>query len=163
MKVKIGKYTNYYSVYWITEKLQALGIPSDKCDALGDMMSEWKWLTNMFDYINDRNERKIKVQIDDWDVWSMDHTLALIVAPMLEKLKENKHGSAQVDDEDVPDDLKSADVHARWDWTLDEMIWTFRTIRDDDDAMYHYKDKDKAERVYNGLRLFAKYYFALWD
>lgn len=164
MKVKIGKYTDYYSAHWIADKLTLFGIPSDKCDCVGQMLSDWKWLSNFFDYINERNERKIKVHIDDYDVWSMDHTLSIIVVPMLERLKEKKHGSAMVDDEDVPDELikKKADVHEKWDWVLDELIWTFRAIRDDDDND-EFSNKDKAKRVKNGLRLFGKYYFALWD
>lgn len=30
-------------------------------------------------------ERKISIRIDPWDVWNMDHTLALIIVPMLKK------------------------------------------------------------------------------
>lgn len=86
-----------------------------------------------------RKNRKVNIRIDDYDVWSADHTLALIIHPVLVKLKEKKQGSPNVDDEDVPDLIKSTanpppmdgydDIdnhhHARWDYVMDEMIWAF--------------------------------------
>lgn len=85
-----------------------------------------------------RSGQKIKVSIDNYDTWSMDHTLAPIILPMLKQLKETKHGSPWVDDEDVPKELRSTSAppkkndydtddnhHKRWDWVLDEMIWAF--------------------------------------
>ena len=84
------------------------------------------------------------VKIDRYDTWSMDHTLADIILPMLKQLKENKHGAPFVDDEDVPDELKSTsappkenewdtdDNHfKRWDYVLDEMIFAFECKVDD--------------------------------
>jgi len=89
-------------------------------------------------------ERKISVRIDPWDTWSMDHTLALIIHPMLVQLKENKHSSPLVDDEDAPEELRSTAApakeyewdtdafhHDRWRWVLDEMIWAFAQKLDD--------------------------------
>ena len=105
-------------------------------------------------------ERKISVKIDEWDTWNMDHTLALIVHPMLLQLKEQKHGSPYVDDEDVPEHLRSTSAppkenewdtdlyhHDRWDYVLDEMIFAFNfTITDDADAEF-YKDLGEHEFV----------------
>ena len=78
------------------------------------------------------------VKIDHWDTWSMDHTLGQIALPMLKQLKDKKHGSPCVDDEDVPEELKSTSAPAkenewdvddnhfkRWDWVMDEMIFAF--------------------------------------
>lgn len=86
----------------------------------------------------DKHEQKISVRIDNYDTWGMDHTLAPIILPMLKQLKETKHGSPWVDDEDVPEELRSTSAppkkdeydideyhHARWDWVMDEMIWAF--------------------------------------
>ena len=42
------------------------------------------------------------VRIDRYDTWSMDHTLADIILPMLKQLDATKHGAPHVDDEDVP-------------------------------------------------------------
>jgi len=52
-------------------------------------------------------KRRVKVHIDSYDVWSADHTLAMIIHPVLVKLKETKHGSPVVDDEDVPENLRA--------------------------------------------------------
>jgi hypothetical protein len=84
------------------------------------------------------------VKIDRWDTWSMDHTLAHIVLPMLKQLKATKHGAPFVDDEDVPEHLRStaapakenewdtdANHFARWDWAMDEMIFAFECKVDD--------------------------------
>mgnify|MGYP003346147741 FL=1 len=97
---------------------------------------QWVW---------DKVDRKIDyVKIDRWDTWSMDHTLAHIVLPMLKQLQATKHGSCLVDDEDVPDELKSTsappkenewdtddNTHKRWDWVLNEMIFAFEHKVDD--------------------------------
>ena len=84
------------------------------------------------------------VKIDRYDTWSMDHTLADIILPMLKQLQKDKHGSPFVDDEDVPEELKSTsappkenewdtdDNHfKRWDYVLDEMIFAFECKVDD--------------------------------
>lgn len=90
-------------------------------------------------------ERKVSVKIDPWDTWSMDHTLSLIIHPLLIQLKNTTHGSPNVDDEDVPEELRSTSAppkekewdtdenhHKRWEWALDEMIWAFAQKIDDD-------------------------------
>ena len=120
-------------------------------------------------------KRKIKVRIDRWDTWGMDTTLAHIILPMLKQLKATKHGSQWVDDEDVPhmvkkkktkaadvsprniraldmgDEDKASDVHERWDWVLNEMIWAFEQILADDEGRSNYYDPyepgEKPERV----------------
>ena len=84
------------------------------------------------------------VKIDRWDTWSMDYTLSPIILPMLRQLKENQHGAGFVDDEDVPEELKStsapakenewdtdANHFARWDYVLNEMIFAFDHKADD--------------------------------
>ena len=112
-------------------------------------------------------EQKIKVRIDDYDVWSMDDTLALIISPMLKKLREHNHGSATVDNEDVSEDLriddKDLDLHQkRWTYVLDEMIWAFDR-KAKNDYLYDESYKESQMRMSNGFRLFGKYYEALWN
>jgi len=98
-----------------------------------------------------KKERKIDIRIDRWDTWSMDHTLSLIIHPMLVQLKETKHGAPFTDDEDVPEELRSTSgppkenewdlddrFFKRWEWILDEMIWAFELNIDDDwDSQFH--------------------------
>jgi hypothetical protein len=88
----------------------------------------------------DRKEQKVKVRIDRYDTWSMDHTLAPIILSMLKQLKETKQGAPNVDMTDVPEELRINDPESkafrsngetdekffdRWDWIMDEMIWAF--------------------------------------
>lgn len=96
-------------------------------------------------------KRKVKVRIDPYDTWNMDHTLAHIILPMLRQLKETKQGSPIVDDEDVPEHLRSTaappkknewdtdeNFFKRWDYVLDEMIYAFECEVDDNwDNQFH--------------------------
>ena len=143
------------------------------------------WLYKFLMWIDDKKKRKIKVRIDDHDVWAMDHTLALIIHPMLIKLKEKKIGSPYVDDEDVPEHLRDTEEekarelkdgsvtdkhHERWNYVLAEMIYAFETIIDDDIELRYYEDKITQEefeqirsRIVKGTTLFGKYYQNLWN
>ena len=120
-------------------------------------------------YSNDTDDvdgdRKIEVVIDSYDVWNADHTMALIIHPLLERLLDSSHGSPNVANEDVPEKLRSNKEkfpgvrkkhHKRWKYVLDEMIYSFKTIAEGDDPY------GEDERVQNGLNLFAKYYRGLW-
>ena len=86
------------------------------------------------------------VKIDRYDTWSMDHTLAYMILPMLKQLKATKHGAPLADDEDVPEGIGLRSTEAdpkenewdtdsnhfqRWDWVLDEMIFAFECKMDD--------------------------------
>ena len=104
------------------------------------------WLYKFLLWIESKKKRKIEVHIDRWDTWSMDHTLALIVLPMLKQLKATKHGAPYVDPKDVPKELQpkkqtkkqkdngeTDSTHfERWDWVLDEMIFAFDSKVNDD-------------------------------
>jgi len=147
------------------------------------------WLYRLMQWYEKKRKRNIKIRIDKYDTWSMDHTLALIVLPMLKQLKETKHGSPLVDMEDVPEHMRTTttedydcqttfdfyndpelskqniqcDIHDRWNWVMDEMIFAFEFIVDDDNRYSHNFNQEVEDRVANGLRLFGKYYQGLWD
>ena len=146
----------------------------------------WRFYHNWFyDWFGYTPKQKTSVKIHNYDTWSMDHTLAPIILPMLVQLKETKHGSPFVDNADVPKELRltkkqekryleEADTDPkhfeRWDWILDEMIWAFeQKCRDDwmEDYDYNKWDSEGAkahqERMSNGFRLFGTYYENLWD
>ena len=102
-------------------------------------------ISNAIQWVLNRVHPPIKyVKIDRYDTWSMDHTLADIVLPMLRQLKATQHGAGFVDDEDVPEELKStsappkenewdtdANHFARWEWVMNEMIFAFECKTDD--------------------------------
>ena len=119
----------------------------------------------------DDSEREVSISIDNYDTWSMDSTLSLLIHPMLVQLKATQHGH--------PADM----TEQEWDEILDEMIWAFeQKCRDDwESDYYEYEDdnterfglklvwEDRAgakahqERMSNGFKLFGKYYENLWD
>ena len=141
------------------------------------MFGIWKMKVRIGPYRKNRAER---IEIEPFDTWSMDYTLAMIVLPMLKQLKETKHGSPNVDDEDVPEHLYSTSAppkendwdtddnwHKRWDWVLDEMIYAFDCKANKDEVYMRFEDRKEMEkeqeRISNGFRLFGKYYESLWD
>ena len=191
MKIHIGKYPgrltcDMYSDYMKAKYgISASGANIDYEDhiveALDDIIQS---VYNVFNRIwFDKRMQKTNIQIDPWDTWSMDNTLAPIILIMLKQLQKTKHGSTPVDDEDVPAELSSTNtspnkdkwdpddnVHKRWDWVLEEIIWTFeQKCRDSWQADFYYNKWDmegqKAHqaRMDNGFRLFGKYYEGLWD
>ncbi len=133
---------------------------------------------------SDDEDQRIEVQIDPWDTWSMDYTLSHIIHPMLIQLKETKHGSPYVEDEDVPEAIRSTSAkpkenewdvdeffHERWNYVMDEMIWAFAQIKSNAAAEEFYNDgkfdhnsfHKNQKRVSNGCRLFGQYFQSLWD
>lgn len=207
MKAYIGPYKNWWGPYQIADLLRHFGFSEKRCKRIG------KWLDSTFlreicEWIHARRKRKIIVRIDNYDVWGMDHTLALIVVPLLLRLKEKKQGAPLVDDEDVPEHLKSTSApplteeeinfggtdenwFPRWDWILDEIIWSFEQILDEESELKFSRDKDPSkpsdeqgisfresvdrvdfdieayqahkDRVQKGMCLFGKYLQGMWD
>lgn len=113
---------------------------------------------------SNNRDRKIKVHIDHYDVWSADHTLAMIIAPTLKKLKEIQHGMPSVDNEDVPEKLKMERndpsewsdekdklLQARWNYVLDEMIWAFEQHASEDDTDQFYHNVNQLEMLFTPL------------
>ena len=182
MKIYIGPYASHWSSrsfqHWYLQKKYKKYYweideeKYDRVDRLIDKISDW-WEDILNLTINKYfhwRDRKIKVRIDKYDTWNMDHTLALITLPMLKQLKETKHGSPLIDDEDVPEHLRSTsapplteqekscgvsdeNLHKRWDWLLDELIWTFEQLADEDsDSQFYSGVSDFLwEKTENGL------------
>ena len=153
------------------------------------------WFCDKLHTIRSFINRDIKyIHIDPWDAWSLEHTLSPIILPILQELKRVKHGAPFIADEDVPKRLRvgtkrtgNPDVHKlfedndntffeRYDYILDEMIWTFTQLSMDDHEapFYDHTESRKLKvdrkglkahnaRIANGLRLFGKYYRSLWD
>lgn len=204
MKVKIGPFQKHHSFLRLIKLYVKLRHKKEHWDF---DLAEGDWLDRTIDRAHDNiiipfcdatinryNEwrgRKIKIKIDNYDVWGMDHTLAYIIHPMLIKLKKKKQGAPFVDPEDVPEELRPTDEMSdengytdnthfeRWEWVLDEMIWTFEIYNTDWEMDYYTPPegqwsienrgtfdlegrKKMQDRIENGLRLFGKYYQSLW-
>ena len=160
MKVKIGPYKNWIGPYQIADKLCFWAKPvadkhgfkhkPDWVHNFGRWLSENKQgedsvLSKVCSWVASKRHQEVYVQIDRHDTWSMDHTLAHIILPMLKQLQDTKHGAPFVADEDVPDELRSiwalpkehdydtdSNHFVRWDWVLAEMIFAFECKLDDD-------------------------------
>jgi hypothetical protein len=175
MKVWISKYRNHWiSPYTILKKVCFWEKNEDIFYNLNDEPNApyEKWvklldpicvaLQKLLDFVH---PRWTYIKIDRWDTWSMDCTLAEIILPMLIQLRNDKHGSPMVDDEDVPEELRAvkkskrkkndmrnnpnvhavdwdgsdehSTVHLKWDWVLNEMIWAFeQKVKDDDEHQF---------------------------
>ena len=135
--------------------------------------SEKTWLYKFLLWIDSKRKRIVYVKIDKYDTWNMDSTLTPIILPMLKQLKETKHGSFYVDDEDVPKEFhtsyqehdydqldlfpehkKEADeaswnlIHSRCEWVMNEMIWAFEQLNTDWESQFHSGYADWKEEVY---------------
>ena len=120
-------------------------------------------------------ERRVNIHIDDYDLWNLDDTLAMIIVPCLEQFKNNLISGGSVDNEDVPEELRCDDISnpiyfEKWGWVLNEMHWAFTQKTIDWESQYYTNGnldrEDKAKhymRMQNGFRLFGKYYNSLWD
>lgn len=151
MKVYLGPFRRYISIYDLTSTLRFIGVSEDSCNALGEKLSD-TFLGKFLAKINNSlPERAVRVRIDKYDTWNMDGTLAIIILPMLKQLQKTKHGAPYVDDNDVPQHLRSTsappkenewdvdDNHfKRWDWVIDEIIWGFEQLQPDYDYMQQY-------------------------
>jgi hypothetical protein len=149
MKVYIGPYLNYIGPYQISNKILFFTNKETK-EKFGDWLSGIKVLDNFFVWLDKKRCRKINIHIDKYDVWSMDHTLALIIVPLLKTLKEKSNTYPNsVENKDVPRHLRTTrkeeeyeDEHTvfvgdskrfkKWVWLLDEIIWTFEQHLNDD-------------------------------
>jgi hypothetical protein len=181
MKVYIGPYMTWVGPYQIAEKILFWkdkyavyeGVPYEDhpdrvaIEKLGDFLDKIPGLTKFCQWNHNRQKRKVKIHIDGYDVWSADHTLAMIIAPVLKKLKEQKHGSPHVDDKDVPEHLRRTAAPSltdeekntghtdtlweqRWEWVLDEMIWAFEQHSTDWESQYYSGDTDLVTQKVEG-------------
>jgi hypothetical protein len=175
MKVYINNYKNHWlSPYTVLEKVlfwkdwENIDYDTPWVEKWSDRLAPaCRALQRVLDFVDPKINY---VKIDRWDTWSMDHTLAFIILPMLKQLKKDKHGAPFVDDEDVPEELKStsappkvneydtdANHFKRWDWAIDEMIFAFECKNDDnaDDKFYtgtaDYQWKKLDETTFNPI------------
>lgn len=207
MRVYQGPYKNWFGPYQLANKLiwwQNKYDDNCRWAALADRLGDWLahgWQVPKYDaerpfsnkdehktwlyklmlwWEAKRPPRKIKVQIDPWDVWGLDSTLAEVILPALIKLKETKHGYPHVDLEDVPYHLQAVEQpewspqrdlfedvekinpehisieEERWAWVLDEMIWAFSQINTDWASQYDTGNIDFVSKpvMHNGQKMY---------
>ena len=98
---------------------------------------------------SDKTERKIKIEIDDYDTWDAYTTLSYIIHPLLVRYKEKNDCH--------PGNL----TEEEWDIILDKMIHSFYCIMQDM-VWKHMGDQEYNSRIQEGLDLFAKHFRNIW-
>ena len=110
-------------------------------------------------YRGDNANRTAKVIVHDYDTWSLDYTLALIILPALIQLKKTKNGTPSEFMFEISGDpnanQRSFDFHTdtyndaidhaekKWETVLDKMIWSFlQLVKDDYAKQYHHGEID---------------------
>ena len=160
MKVYLSKYRYHWiSPYKILEKVffwREIDYDEPLIDRLSNILLPLcTGILKVLDFVHPKIDY---VKIDKWDTWNMDSSLSQIILPMLKQLQATKHGAPGVDDEDVPEglNLRSTEApakenewdtdenwHKRWDWVLEEMIWTFTQLTSDWESQYHTGEVDR--------------------
>lgn len=113
--------------------------------------------------------QRFNIEVEHFDTYNLDHTLALIILPALIQLKATKQGVPSIfvqdvggedyADQDSFDFYKESHKEAweqkikEWDEVLDKMIWSFQQIalEDYDDKYHHGKahyDFVKSDKKY---------------
>jgi len=177
-------YINDYRDHWLSPYTILKWIYRREIDYDDPTIEKWadriepfsKFLQKLLDIIH---PRIVYVKVDNFDTWNMDSTLSPIILPMLKQLRTTTHGSQFVDLEDVPEHMRTTktedydsqlcfefykdyipkyDIHDRWKWVLDEMIFAFDHLVDGSwedkyhtgefDIQWKKLDNDMSEMVY---------------
>lgn len=171
----IGPYQIVDAIFFWHEKYPSDELEKRWDYKLHDTLQTWladTWVSTFCEwYYNKFNKRRIDVKIDHYDHWSCDSTLTPIILPLLKQLKQKKQGSGYVDMEDVPEHMRATstehydaqstfdfytdpelneqnikcDVHTRYEWVLDEMIWAFEQLDADDWEDQYWKTKPEMD------------------
>ena len=183
MKVYIGPYVNsryvadFHYKYMIKKYKYDWEESTTRFEKLLEKLESWcqTVLDVTINKLVENRKRKINVRIDNYDTWSMDHTLAHIALPMLKQLRDTKHGSPFVNKEDLPEHLRFSEresavfddayygktlnatteereavdekFQSQWLWVLDQMIWSFEQELDEDEGDKNFYDPYAADEV----------------
>lgn len=176
MKVYIGPYDHWFRpARWVKDfvmwfhgfsgkqhwhVIQRLKFqPHDEMKKIEDWLNDrwlYRKLRDLENWVNNTVGRKVRIRIDNYDVWNLGDTLAMIALPMLYEFKrQGITGAPHVDDEDVPEYLRTTAApplteeeqntggvdklwHQRWEWVVQEMIYALEEMNDpDSDSRFH--------------------------
>jgi len=184
MIYKFGKYPRWYTTSGLESKWlmyrygdRGLDLHESKFDeidhvVIGTLDGIQRILNKTINRYNEWRGQKVRVHVENHDIWSADATIAHMVLPLLEKLRDEKHGYPLIDPKEIeglPKELKpkkkeaeeyskkglpDPKAEARWNWVLNEMIFAMECIidnswedeffgRDDPDDMLSVKMIDK--------------------
>ena len=155
----IGPYQIVDKIFFWHEKYPEGDLENRWDYKLHDKFADWlaeTWVAKFCEWIHSFKKRRIYVKVDRYDHWNLDSTLAPIILPLLKDLRKHKHGSGYIDLEDVPEEMRTTstedwdgqkcfdfysenipkghDIHTRYEWALDEMIWAFEQLNDENNG-----------------------------
>lgn len=96
-----------------------------------------------------KKKRNVKVQIEGWDIFSADHTLALIIHPLLVHFRDRNAS--------IPAGMPESE----WHEILDKIIWSMGEIIKDD-AVHANSDLNYYKKVQEGCDLLGSWFQNLW-
>lgn len=206
MKVRITRPVRWYTSYDLSNYLATKLNLTD--DQQGKLDKTLKYAQPLFRVYNNTrkylfNTLRDKIEVHKHDVWSVYDTLApIILKVLLEYRTRNTHSYGFVDPMDAPayfhpncfgidkegHGFDHGALH-RWNWLVDELIWTFQALSDEDwneqfrsvdysinmdfneDRTVNFQTTGKFDherhaaydkRIKQGLILFGKYFEHLW-
>jgi len=131
-------------------------------------------------YKSNNQLQEIKIRIDKYDIYSLHHTLALIIEPCINRFIEETKGYSVIDQNDVPKELRYLDTDyyhqddlfntpteleqlyfkrrkEQWNYILNKMYNSFNQLTNSD-----FITPKLQKEIDEGLQLFGKYYRNLW-
>jgi hypothetical protein len=196
MKVYISNYRDHWlSPYKILEKVvfwknwEEISYEEPWVEKWSDRIEPFSVaLRKVLDFIHPKIDY---IKVDRYDSWNADCTMARLCLPIMKQLKESKHGSGHIKDEDVPEHLRSTNCppkedewdtdelyHERYKWVMEEIVWALGEVADPEQSweqsffnqqpgMELKFDREGymeySARIDNGLRLFGIYFRTFWD
>ena len=142
MKAYIGPYIDYIGPFQLSDFLEHFFILERDRDRIGDWLSK-TWVNDFCQWLESKRKRINYIKTDSWDSWSADHTMAMLILPIMKDLKNKKQSYGFILDEDVPEELRSTNStknheydwddlsQKRYEWVLDEIIWSLDKVIDE--------------------------------
>ena len=118
------------------------GIPNVNFSCINESDKRWE----------EFKHQRLDHGFDDSELWNLESTIAKFIYPRIKEFAENHVG--------YPGHL----TEEKWQEILDKITKAFR-LYIDHEYLYSFKEEnEKIEKQINeGLRLFAKYFWNLWD
>lgn len=180
MKIKTYRPVRWIGPYQIANAIFFWKDKNDENDMTAHKFGKWlantkygnqsfisKICESVHEYRSRRREKQCTVRIEDFDLWSADQTLAMIIVPVLKGILNGKHSAPSVSDDDVPEKYKSTSAapvsehetddlwFRRWEYVLSEMIWAFEQYLIDWESQYETGEMHYVtEETYPGSQLY---------
>jgi hypothetical protein len=114
--------------------------------------NRWKWFW-----------QRHKYGFDSRELWSLDYNISKFIVPRLQAYRKAHHGVPTKLVDEYGMDL----AIIKWNKILDQMIFAFQFIINDNDnnniEEFHKNWKKDYPQYQKGMKLFVEYFRSLWD